>query len=177
VSRTSSKARPLVGPAAPHLAGDELTGDLQRLRRRLAVVIDGALAAPGRHELGELSAYLVNDLNPVLNALALRVYPSARRLGVTGPATSTAAERARLLRLTERLAMIGAQQADPNEIPAVIEEIDALASDLLLRALSIVPILFDRLAKPDAARIVDAAQRTARAGRRRPHPELEPTLL
>jgi hypothetical protein len=178
MGKASSPVLVPVVPAAAHdRLGADLTSDLQRLRRQLAVVVDGALAAPTHPHLEDLSAYLVNELNPVVTALALRVYPCARRLGVTGPHTRTASERARLLRLTELLAVIDADQASGNDRATVVEEIDSLAADLLLRALGTLPTLLDRLAESDAAHVVGAAQRTARAGRNLPHLELEPALL
>ena len=78
---------------------------------------------------------------PVLEALAERVRPALRRAGAFGPGTRAAEEHARLLRLTERIAVLRAGYGlggDPEELRdaagTLVDEFAALATAHLLGA-------------------------------------------
>jgi hypothetical protein len=162
-------------------AADELTAVLTGLRHRLALLADTTnrdtdRADVGAESLARVRDYLVSELNPVLHALALRVRPPLRRLGITGPEADSASEHARLLRLTERAAMVCDEHATADTA-ALIDQITRLADRALRRAADTLPPLLAGLAPADAGRIVAAAQRTARAGRHASHLELVPALL
>jgi hypothetical protein len=162
-------------------AADELTAVLTLLRHRLALLVDTINSGPegadvGVDSLARLREYLVSELNPVLHALALRVRPPLRRLGITGPEADSASEHARLLRLTERAAVV-CDEHGTADTAALIDQITRLADRALRRAVDTLPALLAALAPADAARIVAAAERTARAGRHASHLELVPALL
>ena len=165
----------------PQPAADELTAVLTGLRHRLALLADTINSGTGGADVGAESLarvrdYLVSELNPVLHALALRVRPPLRRLGITGPEADSASEHARLLRLTERAAVV-CDEHGTADTAALIDQITRLADRALRRAVDTLPALLAGLAPADAGRIVAAAQRTARAGRHASHLELVPALL
>jgi hypothetical protein len=154
---------------------------LTGLRHRLDMLLDSVHTRAGAADadaesLTPYTDYLVNELNPVLHSLALRVRPPLRRLGITGPDADAASEYARLLRLTEQATVARDEHAHAETEP-LIDQIAQLADGALGRAVDTLPALLAGLASDDAARIVAAAQRTAHAGRQAAHLELAPGLL
>ena len=173
--------RPATGPA------EELDDVLKRLSAQLDELTGPGCAAgaagPPSLCLGELYGYLVEDLGPVLLALSERVRPALRRAGAVGPGTRAAEEHARLLRLTERVAVLRdafALGGDPNKLRdaavALVAECAALATTHLLRAHDTLPTALRTLPPDVAVRIVDTARRTARVIQDRAQ-ESEPALL
>ena len=174
---------PATGPA------DELADVLQQLRWQLGVLTGPGCAAdtvghpPAPACLDGLYRYLVEDLTPVMLALAERVRPALRRLGAVGPGWRTAGEHARLLRLTERVAVLRAEYAlggDTWELRdqtvTLVDELPTLATAHLLRAQHTLPTALRGLPPAEAVRIVDATRRTAHIVHDHPS-ELKPALL
>ncbi|HVA59026.1 MAG TPA: hypothetical protein VNG13_00630 [Mycobacteriales bacterium] len=163
--------RPAPGPI------DELAVILAQLRQRLDVLTTPRLDTDAAERslggwLDELDSYLVEDLIPLLCGLAVRVRPALRQPGAAWPGRQIADEHARLLRLTERVAVLRAQHAlagdtaqSRDQTAALVDELSRLAGAHLTRAQHTLPAALRNLAPVEAARIIKATRRTAQAAR------------
>jgi hypothetical protein len=159
----------------------ELAETLQDLRTRLDSLIDSREPAPaGSACLVQLRRYLLVDLIPILHGLQLRVHPQLRRAAV-GSGRRSAAEHARLLRLTERVVAFAAVNdsgsATPAELTVVTRELALLADRHLSREQRTLPTLLKLFPPAQVRRLLDAAIRTATTVRLAPHLDLDPSLL
>lgn len=158
---------------------DDLVARLQELRARLAALTRGCAADSDC--LAQLRRYLLTELVPVLHGLQLRLHPYLRRVAGTSGRRS-AAEHARLLRLTERVVALDAAAtdssvADPAELAALTRELAHLVDRHLSRELQALPPLLRRLPTAEADRLLASAARTAATVRLAPHLDLDPALL
>lgn len=171
------RLRPRPSPEPPE-AVDDLVAQLHELRAGLAALTRGCAAAPDC--LVQLRRYLLTELVPVLHGLQLRLHPYLRQVAGTFGRRS-AAEHARLLRLTERVVALDtaatSAAADPAELAALTAELADLVDRHLSRELRTLPALLRRLPPTQADRLVAAAARTATTVRLAPHFDLDPALL
>lgn len=158
---------------------DDLVARLEGLRARLAALTQGCAAGPDC--LAQLRRYLLTELVPVLHGLQLRLHPYLRRVAGTSGRRS-AAEHARLLRLTERAVALDAAATDssvaaPAELANLTRELAHLVDRHLSRELQTLPPQLRRLPPAQADRLLASAVRTADTVRLAPHLDLDPALL
>lgn len=162
-----------------------LTVVLRALRTRLLALSEGGCRAgldqPARC-LDALHHYLAEELTPVLLAIDVRIRPALRGYGAQDRAA--AADKAALLRLGEQVALLRAQRPMTGSshdtgaaVAAVTDRLIGLANSYLAREERVLPALLRRLPPAEAARILGAAGRTARAAAAAPRRDLLPAGL